>query len=120
MVFVEEVLAKEIFITSVLAVVTSLDIAMYQVLELSVRLSAAVLVATNSIFKFINVSVPVPILDQPLLTATVPRVTGVAALFLIVLSDATLIKVMFSMVVTAVAAPAIAERMKDLIVLGVE
>lgn len=59
-------------------------------------------------------SCPVPVLDQPLLTTTVPRTTGVVALVLIVVVGT--IDSKFSMGVMAEAAPARAARMNDFIV----
>jgi hypothetical protein len=108
------VVVKEVLINSVLAVVASLENAVNQTSEAPVKLFAATSVVTISIFKLMAASCPVPVLDQPLLTTTVPRTTGVVALVLIVVVGT--IDSKFSMGVMAEAAPARAARMNDFIV----
>lgn len=113
-VVVAAVTAKEVLNNSELAVVASLENAANQTSVAPLKLFAAVSVVTISIFKLMDASAPVPDLDQPLLTATVPRATGGVALELIVVTGTMDSK--FSIEVVAEAAPARAARMNDFIV----
>ena len=79
---VAAVVVKEVLNNSALAVVVSLEKAANQTSVAPVKLFAASSVVIISIFKLMDASAPVPDLDQPLLTATVPRATAGVALVL--------------------------------------